>query len=127
MGSPDSLEAKSLGSRLCQLVFYFQIYHFPPLLPVNSALISLNSRPVDFHPEERIAGFEVDAGIAGCEADAGIAGWDKNSVDIHTDNSSVDSHIVGKNFLANKGDIKHIGKFLPRKWRIRLIFRVHIW
>ncbi|KAL5840350.1 hypothetical protein ACOSQ4_012958 [Xanthoceras sorbifolium] len=136
MGSPDGLDAKSLGSRLTKYIiflffarfsdsncslspnvnWYVQIYPFLPLLPILH--LSLNFGVADFCSEESIVGFEADAEI------------DNNSVDTCTDNSSTleglrslavgglynkDPHIVGKDIPADSGDIEYNGKISARE------------
>ncbi|KAL5773203.1 hypothetical protein ACOSQ2_013127 [Xanthoceras sorbifolium] len=131
-GSPDGLDARSLGSKLTRYIiflffvrfsdsdyssspsvnWYVQIYPFLPLLPVNSAPVSLNFGLADFCSEESIVGFEADVEIARYEADAGLAGSALGGLYSLAMRGlcNKDSHIVGKDFPADTGDIEYNGE-----------------
>ncbi|KAL5775268.1 hypothetical protein ACOSP7_012825 [Xanthoceras sorbifolium] len=135
MGSPDGLDAKSLGSRLTRYIiflffarfsdsdcslspsvnWYVQIYPFLPLLPVLH--LSLNFGVADFCSEESIVGFEADAEIAGYEADVGLAHSALEGLRSLAVGGlyNKDPHIVGKDIPADSGDIEYNGKISARE------------
>ncbi|KAL5746985.1 hypothetical protein ACOSQ2_024282 [Xanthoceras sorbifolium] len=112
-GSPDGLEARSLGFRLLITRrisrYIWLVFHSLSILRIryilfsflagfgdfgysstsSSALMPLDSGPANSRPKEKIVGSNTDARIVGSWKGAGLAEYDSNSVDTRIKNSSV--------------------------------------